>query len=231
MNSTCSSKLFYSALKQVPNRHAMPEWEAIATVQRPAKEYEQEYQKWLPDAEAYLKQTGSLKVSESVKLPTLKSIDVLNWLGTRKDKESPIVEGRDGKYVLMTATSRVDQFGSKIYRVSKVKDKQVLESKDAVSGFPGSSDRNNKQAGSGQPLPIGEYQIGSPERGNFDPAIGSLWLGLYPRTNVGTRSAFGIHSDLGAPGSAGCLAFKSDKDTEDLAKWQSEEGYTTLIVK
>ncbi len=65
IDATCSANWFYDALLKVPDRHAMPEWKAIATVQRPAKEYEQHYQQWAETADELLKAVKATPASSA----------------------------------------------------------------------------------------------------------------------------------------------------------------------
>jgi S1-C subfamily serine protease len=55
IDAKCSANLFYDALLQVSDRHSMPEWKAISTVQRPDARYEQHYQQWDEKADEILK--------------------------------------------------------------------------------------------------------------------------------------------------------------------------------
>ena len=66
IDATCSANWFYDALLKVPDRHAMPEWKAIATVQRPAKEYEPHYQQWAETADKLLKAVKATPASSAV---------------------------------------------------------------------------------------------------------------------------------------------------------------------
>lgn len=55
----CAANLFFDALAQVPDHKSLPEWQAIAKVQKPAKQYEQAYQQWSDVADELLKAVQS----------------------------------------------------------------------------------------------------------------------------------------------------------------------------
>ena len=200
-------------------------------MQRPAKQYEQDYQKWEGDAQSYLKATDNLKVSDSIKLPTFKDLDQLNWFDTHKDLELHPDKSIQGGYLLLEATKRRDEFGAVIYRLGKISNGKVENAIDAVSGFPGSTDRNNHVSGSGQPLPLGKYDLGHVEEGNFDPGIGSTWISLTPQFST-SRASIGLHFDANrknSPGTAGCVGTLSEKDIQTVAQWVREGNVKTLV--
>ena len=78
----------------------------------------------------------------------------------------------------------------------------------------------SNRPGSMMPLPGGEYTVGTIEfaggKDNYSKSwgqgLGPVWIGVEPNFST-RRSAFGIHEDLGAYGTAGCIGIRN---TEEL---------------
>ena len=94
IDATCSANLFYDELLKISDRRDLPEWKAIALVQRPAAQYEQHYQQWEGQADELLKaiQTNPGSPSGSgFPLPGHSIADIRSGYGSRIDPQTGAV--------------------------------------------------------------------------------------------------------------------------------------------
>jgi len=135
--------------------------------------------------------------------------------------------------VLLQRTGNKDNLGLEIL-VATVFDKsgRVVSTYQVNSGSPSMQRAfggpGSTVSGSNAPLEYGTYNIGSPEAAYDIPGMRSNFIPIEPKFNT-DRSLLGIHFDGNrsvAPGSAGCIVFKSkaefDKFTRELKQNQNK---------
>lgn len=86
------------------------------------------------------------------------------------------------------------------------------------------------RAGSMAPIEYGEYSIGAPMDGRDDPGMRSNFIPIDPKFKT-DRAGIGFHLDGNrstAPGSAGCIVFKTEKDFNDFQNALKKSGAKSL---
>ncbi len=138
----------------------------------------------------------------------------------------------------VTLSSKFTETGERILNVDLVRDGEVLERFQAVSGKPQKQAfrvGNASKAGSREPLPQGLYAIGQVDRGAGLPfAMGKTFIPVTPQFST-SRSGIGIHRDAdrmipGGSGTIGCLGLLNQTEIETLADFVSSHNVKTLIV-
>ena len=85
------------------------------------------------------------------------------------------------------------------------------------------------QPGSLEPIPEGGYGVGKVEwagkrdvwSASHGPGLGPFWVGIRPQQSM-ARGDFGFHMDANyiyAPGSAGCLVFRTEANARVFLSW------------
>lgn len=108
-----------------------------------------------------------------------------------------------------------------------------------VSGAPGRQNfrtRANAQRGRLEPIPEGEYELGPLEWaggvGNYDKwwsgALGPVWVTIDPDREIGFHLD-GNAAD-GAPGTAGCVGFRSMRGLQAFVEWFRDDPPRRLVV-
>jgi N-acetylmuramoyl-L-alanine amidase len=95
----------------------------------------------------------------------------------------------------------------------------------------------NSEAGSGEPIPEGEFDMGPIEWagpvGNYAKSwktgIGATWRSLEPKFQT-ARSALGQHRDLSTPGTLGCVGLQSEADERKCVEWETKYPTRELHV-
>lgn len=97
----------------------------------------------------------------------------------------------------------------------------------------------NSRAGSNEPIPEGEFNVGPPEfavsnsySGSWGAGLGPVWFDLSPQRK-GNRSAFGIHLDENrafSPGSAGCIVTPTLEGLKKIVSWWDRYRFSRLVV-
>jgi lysozyme len=124
---------------------------------------------------------------------------------------------------LPTWSGKLRNFELALHRSGGVK----VDSVPCNSGAPGAQDfipPERDYPGSMRPIPEGRYSIGPVEVADrsWGPGLGRVWIGLTPINPRCARGDFGIHLDSNrgtAPGSAGCVVLRNDKDLDRVVGW------------
>ncbi len=150
-------------------------------------------------------------------------------------------------HLTLHRTKRIGSGGLELLSLKMIVDSVPMGELLVVSGAP-SAQRfrtgNRSKAGSLEPLPEGAYTIGPVEwaggkAGDYttkwpDPGLGPVWVAITYKPPSGTqRSALGFHVDDNAPvapGSAGCVVFRTLADLKVFVGWMSQHRPRELYV-
>lgn len=148
-------------------------------------------------------------------------------------------------YLRLTRSGKRDARGLELLRLERVRSGQAVASLQVVSGAPGAQTFRkgaDSKAGSLEPLPEGLWSVGGAEWaggvGNYSaswgPGLGAVWVPLeYRAPGATSRSAIGAHLDSNAtvaPGSAGCVVFRSLADLRTFVAWMQADAPRELYV-
>lgn len=140
-------------------------------------------------------------------------------------------------HLSLTRTKRINAQGLEDLSLRRVLDGIPMDEIIVVSGAPGAQSfttGKTSRTGSMTPLPEGRWRMGPVEwKGSLGDwtahwdgprsGLGPVWIDLiYEAPGRTTRSAIGMHLDANAtvaPGSAGCVVFKSRPDMERFLGW------------
>jgi hypothetical protein len=145
-------------------------------------------------------------------------------------------------HLSLTRTKRKDERGLELLTLRRIRDGIPMGEITVVSGAPGAQSfatGARSKAMSMTPLPEGRYRLGPVEwkgkPGDWNThwdgprsGLGPVWIDLiYEAPGRTARSAIGMHLDANAavaPGSAGCVVFRSRADLETLLGWLKADG-------
>lgn len=148
-------------------------------------------------------------------------------------------------HLLLTRTGKRDQHGLEILQLQRFKDGVPMGVLTAYSG----SHRNqafrrgvDSKARSNEPLPEGLWSIGDIDwaagkdnyQASWGPGLGAAWVPItYQAPGRTGRSAIGFHLDENvnsAPGSAGCVVFRTKADLQQFLAWLRSDDPRQLYV-
>jgi hypothetical protein len=147
--------------------------------------------------------------------------------------------------LVLTRTGKRDQHGLEILQLQRFNDGVPMGVLTAYSGGP----RNqvfrrgvDSRRGSGEPLPEGLWSIGDIDwkagkdnySASWGPGLGAAWVPIeYQAPGDTERSAIGFHLDenvISAPGSDGCVVFRTKADLASFIAWLRSDNPRQLYV-
>jgi hypothetical protein len=155
-------------------------------------------------------------------------------LPAQQPPAKPKPAGKLPPHLTLTRTRDRDGRGLELLQLSLVVDSIPLGSLLVVSGAASAQQFRTgaaSRAKSLEPLPEGRYKLGPVEwangAGNYEaswgPGLGAVWVAItYDAPGTTSRSALGFHLDENAktaPGSAGCVVFRSLADLKTFVGW------------
>jgi lysozyme len=162
------------------------------------------------------------------------------WRGEGSAATSPATAvAKLPPHLSLTRSKRKDERGLELLTLRRIRDGIPMSELTVVSGAPGKqvfATGARSTAKSLTPLPEGRYRLGPVEwkggEGNWSASwgegLGPVWVGLeYEAPGRTARSAIGFHLDQNAPvapGSAGCVVFRSRGDLETFLGWLKADG-------
>jgi GH24 family phage-related lysozyme (muramidase) len=165
------------------------------------------------------------------------------WRGEGLPATSPATgPSKVPPHLSLTRTKRKDANGLELLALRRIRDGIPMGEVLVVSGAPGKqvfATGARSKAQSLTPLPEGRYRLGPVEwkggEGNWSThwdgprsGLGPVWIDLiYEAPGRTARSAIGFHLDANAPvapGSAGCVVFRTRADLETLLGWLKADG-------
>jgi len=111
---------------------------------------------------------------------------------------------------------------------------------DCISGLAGAQlfrKGVDSIAGSGEPLPQGNWRVGGIEfvngknnySGSWGSGLGPVWVGVEPLFRT-RRSAIGFHRDDNSPGTLGCIGMANTEDLKKLVELLRRHDPKELVV-
>ena len=175
--------------------------------------------------------TRALPKSRKFESPVSSAIsNATDWLGDRASQARSTF-GMNGKSkVVMRRTGQKDEHGLEQLALN-IFDKQgnVTGNYLVNSGVRRTQNKfgggGTTSAGSLAPVEYGNYRIGG-EMAGQGAGVGSIFIPVNPTFKTG-RSSIGFHVDANrstAPGSAGCIVFKSQAEFDEFRKKLKESG-------
>jgi hypothetical protein len=165
----------------------------------------------------------------------------------RLPAQQPVRPVKLPAHLTLRRTKQVDARGLELLSLKKIVDSIPMAELLVVSGAVGKQSfriGSRSQAGSREPLPEGRYSVGrvewaSGKAGDYskswpDPGLGPVWVSItYSAPGVTDRSALGFHVDANAPvapGSVGCVVFRSMADLRTFVGWMNQHNPKELYV-
>ena len=150
-------------------------------------------------------------------------------------------------HLTLHRTKRPDSRGLELLSLKMIVDSVPMGELLVVSGHKDAQrfrTGGRSKAGSLEPLPEGAYTVGpvewaSGKAGDYatkwtSPGLGPVWVAITYKPPTGTqRSDLGFHVDDNAPvapGSAGCVVFRSTADLRTFVGWMNQHRPKDLYV-
>ena len=148
-------------------------------------------------------------------------------------------------HLTLHRTKRPDSRGLELLSLKMIVDSVPMGELLVVSGAAGAQTFRigaRSRAKSLEPLPEGRYSLGPVEwagkagdyAASWGPGLGAVWVSInYAAPGHTTRSALGFHLDENAktaPGSAGCVVFRSTADLRTFVGWMNQHRPKDLYV-
>jgi GH24 family phage-related lysozyme (muramidase) len=166
------------------------------------------------------------------------------WQGPdRPSQATP--KAKPPPHLTLHRTKRPDSRGLELLSLKMIVDSVPMAELLVVSGAAGAQAFRigaRSRAKSLEPLPEGRYSLGPVEwagqagdyAASWGPGLGAVWVSLnYAAPGHTSRSALGCHLDENAktaPGSAGCVVFRSTADLRTFVGWMSQHRPRELYV-